>query len=30
MTAYGDVPVWWPRLLNWLALIVLLSLGVRF
>jgi hypothetical protein len=28
MTAYHDVPGWPPRLFNWLAVIVLLSLGV--
>jgi hypothetical protein len=28
MTAHTDVPGWPPRLCNWLAVIVLLSLGV--
>jgi hypothetical protein len=28
MTVLVDVPIWLPRLLNWLAVLVLLSLGV--
>jgi hypothetical protein len=28
MTLLVEVPNWLPRLLNWLALLVLLSLGV--
>jgi hypothetical protein len=28
MTAHTDVPGWPPRLFNWLAVLVLLSLGV--
>ena len=28
MTVLVDVPIWLPRLLNWLAVVVLLSLGL--
>jgi hypothetical protein len=28
MTILIEVPIWLPRLLNWLAVLVLLSLGV--
>jgi hypothetical protein len=28
MTLLVEVPIWLPRLLNWLAVLVLLSLGV--
>jgi hypothetical protein len=28
MTVLVEVPIWLPRLLNWLAVLVLLSLGV--